>query len=217
VVARLEAAASEDQRREEAAAIAKRVDAQRKSNEALARRIREEGGPAIDMLLKLAHDIAAAEMADTRLNAQIPDDADRIVGADRLARYRPPAPRETVSESEVELWVFASNGNLVGAQDEVIDRCDGTGYLTGSPEYRTQCVKRRFRSIDYLEAEPRQYYEPFYSELQLPGIDGPAWSPRKGTSPAAILEALVRRGQRSERQVLTELVPMDAWTGVAAG
>jgi hypothetical protein len=127
---RPEATADEDKRREEAAAIAKRVDAQRKTKEALARRIREEGGPAIDVLLKLAHDIAATEIADAKLNSQIQDDADRIVGADWLARYRPPAPRETVSESAVELWVFASSGSPVGAQDKVIDRSDGTGYLS---------------------------------------------------------------------------------------
>jgi hypothetical protein len=133
-----------------------------------------------------------------------------------LARYRPPAPRENIAEVGVELWVFAANGNLVGAQDEVVERDDGSGYLVSSSHYRNPCVKRRFRSIEYLEAEPRRHFEPFYTELRLPSLDGPAWSPRGGASPAAVLEALARRAEVSERQVLTELVPVDAWTGAAA-
>ncbi|KRR11291.1 hypothetical protein CQ12_05545 [Bradyrhizobium jicamae] len=216
LIERLEAAANDEAVNAQQAALRKRVDAQRQANETSAGRIREEGGTAIEALLKLAHDIAAAEIADAELNAQIRDDADRIVGADMLARYRPPAPRENIAETEIDLWVFASNGSLVGSQDEVIERDDGTGYLITSTQYRANCVKRRFKSIEFLEAEPRQYFEPFYAELRLPSLDGPAWSPRKGASPAAVLEALARRSESPERQVLTELVPMDAWTGAAA-
>ncbi len=50
----------------------KRADAQRKANEALARRIREEAGPAIEKLLELARDVATAEMTTAALNASYP-------------------------------------------------------------------------------------------------------------------------------------------------
>ena len=216
LVSTLEIAAGEESANAQKAALRRRVDAQRQANEELERQIREVGGPAIEALLKLAHDIAAAAIVDVELNAQIRDDANKIIGADILARYRPPAPRENIAETEAELWVFEVNGNLVGNQDEVIELADGTGHLIGSQHYRTRCVKRRFRSIEYLEAEPRQRFEPFFSELKLPSLDGPAWSPREGASAAAILEALARRAEGSERQVLTELVPVDAWTGAAA-
>jgi hypothetical protein len=199
------------------AALQKLVDTQRLANEKLAARIREEGGPAMHTLLKLAHDIAAAAIVDADLNAKISDDSQKLTGADMLARYRPPAPRETVSETEIDLWVFASNGSLVGNQDEVIEElADGSGHLMGSPHYRTRCVKRRFRSIEYLEPEPRQHFVPFYEALQLPCIDGPAWAVRAGSPPAAVLEALKRRAEGTERQVPTELIAIDVWTGVAA-
>ena len=208
---------NEDALREQQAALRKRIDAQQQANRVLAQRIQKEGQAAIDVLLTLARDIAAAEIVDAEINAQIRDNADRIVGADMLARYRPPAPRETISETKTSLWVFAANGNLVGNQDEVQEWADGRGFLVGAPGHRTQCVRRGFRSIEYLEAEPHQHPEPFYAALRLPGISGPAWSPRReGASPTAILEALARRAEVPERQVLTELVPVDAWTGAAA-
>jgi hypothetical protein len=47
-VVRLETVAGEAERQERAATMAKRADAQRQANEALARRIRVEGGPAIE-------------------------------------------------------------------------------------------------------------------------------------------------------------------------
>ena len=49
----------------------KRADAQRKANEALARRIREEAGRD-EKLLELARDVASAEMTTAALNASYP-------------------------------------------------------------------------------------------------------------------------------------------------
>ncbi|KGT80362.1 hypothetical protein MA20_07065 [Bradyrhizobium japonicum] len=175
LIERLEAAMIEDTLREQQAALRKRTDAQQQANEVLAQRIQKEGQAAIDVLLTLARDIAAAEIVDAEINTQLRDDADRIVGADMLARYRPPAPRETISETKTSLWVFAANGNLVGDQDEVQEWADGRGFLVGAPGHRTQCVRRGFRSIEYIEAEPHQHPEPFYGALRLSGItSGPA-------------------------------------------
>ena len=213
LIERLDSAANVDAIREQQAALQKRVDVQRKSNDVLARRIREEGRPAIEKLLELVRDVAAAAIVDAELNAKLPDDAERIQSADMLARYRPPAPREDISEKEIELWVFASNGNLVGAQDDVIGLSDGSGYLLGS-QHRTHCVRRKYRSIEYREAEARQPFNSLYEALRLPNVDGPgtAWRPRERMSPSAALEVLKRRSSNgTKRQIFTELTPVEAW------
>jgi hypothetical protein len=70
-IERLESAANDEAVNAQQAALRKRVDAQRQANQMLAQRIREEGGLAIQTLLKLAHDVAAAEIVDAELNAQI--------------------------------------------------------------------------------------------------------------------------------------------------
>jgi len=206
-----EAAATEQKQRDEQAALAKKVETQRRANEALAQRIREEGGPAITTLLNLARDVAAAAVVDAQLNARLPDDADKVVGADHLARYRVPKAEEVLSEKETELWVFAANGNVVGAQGDVIEHPNGVGELPYAT-FEAQCVKRAFRQVEYLEAEPRQPFEPFYA-LRLIDVDGPgmAWNPRPDVSPSAVLAALDRRSVPAERTVLTRLVPLKPW------
>jgi hypothetical protein len=208
---RLEATADEDGRQAEAAALVTRVDAQRQANEALARRIREEGGPAIEKLLELVRDMATAAMVDAALNAKLPDDAEKITSADMIARSRAPAQRENLSEKLVSLWVFASNGSAVGNQDDVVPTGDGsTGFIRGS-QHKTHAIRRKFKSITYREAETRQPLVPFFAALRLPSPDAPAlaWDPREGISAAAALEALKRRPVVAERETMTELVPVE--------
>jgi hypothetical protein len=211
LVARLEAAADEDGRQAEAAAFANRVDAQRQANEALARRIRDEAGPAIEKLLELARDVAAAALVDAALNAKLPDDVEKIASADAIARYHAPAPREVIAEKEVALWVFGSNGSILGNQDDVIPSDDGsTGFVQAS-HHKTRVIRRKFRSINYREAEARQPLVPFFAALRLPSPDGPGlvWDPREGLSAVAALETLKQRPAVAERETLTELVPVE--------
>jgi hypothetical protein len=78
--------AAEMEQQEQLAALQKKIDAQRLANEKLAARIRTEGGAAVATLLKLARDIAEAEVIDEELTAALPRDAEPIVGADRLCR-----------------------------------------------------------------------------------------------------------------------------------
>jgi hypothetical protein len=214
LAARLEAAAGEDERSAEAAEMQKRADAQRRANEALARRIREEGAVAIEKLLELAREVAAAAMADAALNAKLPDDGGKIVSADMLARQRRPAQRENISEKAATLWVFASNGNVVGAQGDVVPTGDGSvGFLRGSQEHRTRVVRRKFKSVTYLEAESRQPHIPFFAALRLPSPDGPglAFNPREGLSAAAAIEILKHRPESAARETLTELIPVESF------
>jgi hypothetical protein len=169
---RLEAVAGEAERQAQAAALAKRADTQRQANEALARRISAEGGPAIEKLLELARDIATASMVDEALNSALPD-AERVVSADALARLRTPTPRENISEKAIDLWVFARSGAIVGNQDDVNPTRDGsTGLIRGS---QTRAVKRKFRSITYREAESRQPLVPFFAALGCHPRTGRDW------------------------------------------
>jgi hypothetical protein len=211
LVARLESAADEDERQAEAAALAKRVNAQRQANEALARRITLTAGPAIEKLLELVRDVAIAAMVDGALNAKLPDDADKIASADMIARARAPAQRENLSEKLVSLWVFASTGSVIGNQDDVVPTGDdSTGFIRGA-QHKTHAIRRKFKSITYRDAETRQPLVPFFAALRLPSPNGPGlvWDPRDGLSAAAALEALNRRPAVAERQTLTELVPVE--------
>jgi hypothetical protein len=205
-------AAGEDERQEQAAALARRADAQRNANEALALRIREQGAAAIQTLLELVRDVATAATVDAELNGKL-HDAEKIKSADVLARYRVPAPRKNISEKTVSLWTFASTGYVVGDQDGVVPTGDGdTGFLRGSPQHKTQVVRRKFRSISYQEAETHQQLVPFFAALRLPSPDGPGlvWDPREGLSAAAAVEVLKHRpAEVAERETLTELVPIE--------
>jgi hypothetical protein len=213
LVARLEAAAGADERATQEAEIAKRANDQRRTNEALAARIKTEGGPAIEKLLALAREVATAAVVDAAINAKLPDDAEKIVSADMQARHRPPLPRETVSERTVTLWVFAATGNVIGNQGDVTPIGDGsTGFIRSSPQqYKTRVFRRKFKSITYLEAESYQPLVPFFEALRLPFSDGPGlvWNPRDGLSTATAVEILKRGPAVAERGTLTELVPIE--------
>ena len=212
LVIRLETAVGEDERQAQAAALAKSADAQRRANEALARRIREEGGPAIEKLLELARDVATAEMVTAAVNAKMAENAEKIASADVIARHRPPLPRETVSEKTVALWVFAATGNVIGNQGDVTPTGDGsTGFIRGSQHHKTRVVRRKFKSVVYVEAASHEPLVPFFSALRLPSPDGPGlvWNPRSDLSAVAALEVLSRRSEAAERATLTELVPVE--------
>jgi hypothetical protein len=219
LIERLESSANDETLREQQTALQKRVDAQRKSNDMLARRIREEGGPAIEKLLELARDVATAAVVDAEINAKLSGDAEKIASADAIARYHAPAPREVIAEKPVALWVFASNGSVVGGQGDVVPTGgDGsTGFLQASL-HKTQVIRRKFRSITYREAEARQPLVPFFAALRLPSLDGPGliWDPRDGFSAAAALEALKQRPKAAEREILTELVPAEPFVSLPA-
>jgi len=178
----------------------------------LAGRLREVGGPAIDKLLELVRDLATAATVDAALNAKLPDDAEKIASAEMIARSRAPAQRENLSEKLVSLWLYASNGSVIGNQDDVVPTGDGaTGFIRGSQHHKTHAVRRKFKSISYLEAESRQPLVPFFAALRLPSPDGPGlvWDPRDGLSAAAALEMLKQRPAIAERETLTELVPVE--------
>lgn len=212
---REEAQAEESERAERRAARRRAADAQNKANAALARRTMVEGRAAVETLLALLQEHAKAQVLDTRLNAQMDADEEKIVSADTLARFRAPLPREDVSETRVTLWVFEATGAVIGDQDAVREIGEGVGKLnTGRNGYETTCVKREFRQVEYREAEPRQQLQPLFSALRIPHVDRPgwAWNAREHIAASAVLDALERRDHESERPVLTELIPVEPWS-----
>ena len=129
-----------------------------------------------------------------------------------IARLRVPAQRENISEKVVSFWCFAANGNIIGNQGDVTPTGDGDrGFIRGSAQYKAQAVRRKFKSISYIEAAPREPLTPFFSALRLPSPDGPGlvWNPRSDLSAAAVVDMLQRRSDVAERETLTELVPVE--------
>ncbi|MET3965436.1 hypothetical protein [Bradyrhizobium sp. S3.9.1] len=187
--------------------LQKRVDAQRAANKKLADRIRTEGGAAVAVLLKLVHDVAAAEAVDEELNGALGRGAEQIIGADILARAGSSKPREVISETEIALWVFAENGNLIGDQDRVIELSAERGSLQGA-HHSIAAVRRKFRQTEYFPAERAEHADPLLKALRLPLMDRPgyAWDSRNAMTPAEALQALATGG--AERQLTTELVPL---------
>jgi hypothetical protein len=178
------------------------------ANEALARRLRDEGAPLVEKLLQLLGDLAAADLETAKINARLPD-SERIKSADTLARARDARKRQHVKEKAVDLWCYAANGNAVPDQRAVIDRGDGAGYLTSmSSEGEIRCVRLKHMRVEYRPEQPVQRVEPLCAALRLPFFDRPgyAWQGQV-TNPAAVLDALAR--PPAEEQLLTEYVLAD--------
>jgi hypothetical protein len=207
---RIESEAIAKAQAEKEAALAKHVDAQRAANQKLAERIRTEGGAAVETLMKLIGDVAAAAVVDEELSAQLPRD-EPIIGADMLARSRQATPREVVSEQEIQLWCFAENGNLIGDQDAVLQHSETHGSIQGA-RHGIPAVRRKFKQVEYYAARSGDIGEPLWSALQLPLMDGPGaiWGDRKFHDPALVLEALaeLKSGSADGRQPMTELTPL---------
>jgi hypothetical protein len=183
-----------------------KADARLRLNEALARRLVEEGRPLIEKLLSLLGELAEADIETARINSRLPD-SERIKRADVLARARDPRPEHHVKERPIDVWCFAATGVEIRDQTSVIDRGNGQGWIpSASSAGEIRCVKRKALSVDYYKEEDRQPVDPIYTALRLPHLDrgGFAWS---GTvaNPVQALELLSRQGS-DERQLLNKTV-----------
>jgi len=101
---------------------------------------------------------------------------------------------------------------VIGNQGNAIPTGDGsTGFIRSSSQHRSRVVRRKFKSITYLDAEARQPLVPFFAALRLPSPVGPGlvWDPRDDLSAEASIEMLNRRTAIAERETLTELVPVE--------
>ena len=201
------------QQRDAEDALRKRTASAKKTNEALARRIRDEGGKALDTIRTLMRDVATAAIEDAALDEILPDGAERPASADAIARGRPALMRKEIEEKKISLWVFSETQNLVGDQDAVVDHGGGRGMIQPAFAAAVACEKRAFLSRTLHPEERAQRAEPFFAAFRLPHCDGPgtAWDGTRLYRPEQVVSALDEAAsvEKTKRPVETELIPLD--------
>ena len=190
------------------------AEAQTRTNEALAERLRKEGEAIMQQLYALLRDVAQTDIETAKINAVLPADAPRIKTTDTIARAREMRPRKDISEKQVELWVRADSGAPIADQTSVSDHGNGVGTIpSASSAGMRKCARRRYRLIEYYDEEPVQRVEPLIKALRLPHFDRPgiAWDGDHVGGPQAALELLDREVSEPKRQLLKQLVPEASW------
>ena len=154
------------------AAVARRRVALEKTSTELARKIREDGGRAAALLRSLAIAAAENEAEIEELNRSLPKDIEPLQSADFRARWREPAPRKVIEEAVVYMWAFEETGELVGAQDEVIQVSPERGHLPGA--HRSYpAIRRPYRQVRFHPREDHEPFQPLHKALRLPHfLDG---------------------------------------------
>jgi hypothetical protein len=219
LVASLQGDAAAARISDEREATRRRLAAARKDAGDLAQRIQIDGQRIATELVQLARDAAQQALEAKALNADLPEGETPIAAADILARDTGAAPREDIRSREVELWVVASTGNIVGDQRAVISKDGVTGELsTGFSSMRPRCAKRLFREVEFHPHVLSDWPGDFHTLVRLPRLDGPGalfdGALLTVEAVAAIdLAALVKPAKRQPRSIQIELIPVDpTWT-----
>jgi hypothetical protein len=218
LVGRLEAAAEAARAHDQAEATRKRLAAARKSADDLAKRIRDDGARIATELLQLAKDAAAQSLEAKRLNQNLPEGEAPVRAADILARDAGAAPREDLRSREVELWVIAGTGDIVGNQSAVASTDGITGQLDAPfSSMRPRCLKRRFREIEHHPAEFLDWPGDLFSLVKLPHFAGPGLLFDGSTTiieqvAALDVDAIGMPVKKPKRPTQIKLIPVDpAW------
>jgi hypothetical protein len=188
---------------------------QGRKNVTLAKRMREEGPELLRAMLDWVTEIAAAEAETVRLNSNVPDGETGLNGPDALARTVIALPETINREVDTELWVIASNGEIVPDQRAVVAVSKDEGHFG---KWRTHCARRRFKEVSYLPAVDVQRATTWLKALRLPFFDGPgfAWNGETVDYPAQLLRMLDRLAptapQQPARQKQTRFVAVAPWT-----
>jgi hypothetical protein len=197
-------------------AFRKRVDVAKKTNEALAERMKTDGVRLAAELKALVRDVAASQIETAAINRIRPDGSPMLQDANNLARGRAAIPRENISEKTIDLWCRATDGGLLGDQDAVVPVDNQrTGHLFVN-NIRVDCVRRAFRSVQYHPTEWSEIPEPLHSVTRLPNFD------RQGVDfdgqfmveqhVAALNLDAPKAEKKARRPVQTELIATEAWT-----
>jgi hypothetical protein len=192
-----------------------RMEAARKNNTDVAERLRTEGAQLAAAMKALARDVAASQVETAAINRALPSGTPPLQDANNLARGRPGVPRQDISEKMIDLWCRATDGGLIGEQDAVVPVDTQTGHLFIN-KTRVDCVKRKFRSVQYNPDVWSEIPEPFHSTLRIPNFD------RQGADfdgqrmieeqvAAVSVEPPPATEKKSRRPVQTELIAVEAW------
>ena len=135
------------------AARAEAYTAAQALRDAAASRLEAEYPGLVARSLDLLREISEADLAVDRANAALPAGASRLSKTEMLARTRPGAPREVLSDIEAPLWCRGDSAEPAPDADQhrVIDQGGGHGYRpspqgTGSILFTRRLLRRvRFR------------------------------------------------------------------------
>lgn len=182
-------------------------------NDKLATEMRADGPELLRRFGSLVSRIAAAEAATAQINKRLPDDEERLLGPDFLARHLRMQPEQILKEVDVELWVRADNGEILQDQRSVRATSKNEGVM-GS--WQTPCARRTFKEVVYYPDLYPMRTEPFLQALRLPFFDGAgfAWNGDAATNPANIQKMLdggANAPKPAERQKQTRFVAIGPW------
>jgi hypothetical protein len=226
LIAALEAGAEAARVHDEAEATRRRLAAARKAADDLAMRIKIDGQRIATELLQLMREAAQQSLQAKMLNAELPEGEAPVPTADILARDFGATPREDIRSREVDLWVMAGTGAVVGDQRAVISADGITGHFNAAGgSMRPRCLKRRFRETEYRPAETPDWPGNLFALVKLPHFTGPGplfdGSILTIEQVAALdVDAAAKPAKKPKRPVQVELAPIDpTWppAGIAPG
>jgi hypothetical protein len=214
LVASLEEPAERERELNAFAAIRKQHAAKVKANADLAARVRADVARANAILLSLLRDVAASALEDQRINSQLPDDLEPVVGADHLARGRPELPRKEIDKTTAWLWTRRDKLSFLIGDQDAVESHDGCSGLLRSGLSTFPCVRVPYEQRSYHPAEPMERAQPLW-QMKLPRSDAPGFV-FDGTrlnypgEAIAALDHAVRPKVPGERPIEIELTPIPA-------
>ncbi|WJR74920.1 hypothetical protein [Bradyrhizobium sp. NP1] len=197
------------------AAARKRVADARKDADELAARIKVDGPRIVGELLSLARECAKQSLIAKALNAELPEGETPVPQADIVARDFGAEPRKDIRSRDVELWVVADDGRIVGDQAAVTSSDGITGHLhVAGAGLRWRCARRKFREVEFNPRTFTDWPGSFHELIRLPRLDGPGAlfdGSLLTIEAAAALDvaASVKPTKRQPRPVQIELIPVD--------
>jgi len=207
---------AEAARKSEADAAARRQVAEaRKAADELANRIRTHGARIMGELLSLAKECAGQALIAKALNANLPEGEAPIPTSDILARDLGAEDRKDIKSREVELWVVADDGRIVGDQAAVISSDGITGHFhVAGAGFRWRCARRKFREVEFNPRTLPDWPGSLFSLIRLPRIDGPGFLFDGALlTPEAVADldvaAAVAPRKKQPRPTQFELIPVD--------
>ena len=157
LVATIEGDAETARIHDEAEAKRRRLAEARMGAADLAKRVVTDGPRIAAEAMHLLKAVAQQQLEAVALNRNLPEGELPIPVADVLARDAGALPRKDLNSHEIELWVSATTGELIGDQRNVVISDDGaTGFANIGPSMRWRCVRRKFRQVEYL---PQQVFD----------------------------------------------------------
>lgn len=172
MVARIvEADRVEAERRTAEAEARKRHAAAKAASDALAKRVTEFGAKLAADVRKLMGDLAANEIEIEAVNGKLPAGLEALATADEIARRAPAVPEEIVSEKTFTAWVLRGTEKPLSDQRIVADEFGRAQIRLGHLFKAREVERRTFRLVKKRRARRAEYAPPLWQSLVIPSFD----------------------------------------------